>query len=230
MKELISTLIELVFPIKCTFCNGMDHVCKETNVCRKCLSTIPFYKEEYRYLDKVKINQNQGFKNLTSVYCLFEYSGIVKRTFINYKFNGDITVYKSFAMLMHRMLQREQAYTHIDFITAVPISREKFAKRGFNQSALLAKRIAELAQVPYEEVLTRPFQGQTQSKLTEEERLKTSNRFKVRNGRIIENKNILVVDDILTSGSTLNEVAQSLLNKGAASIRAAVFASSRKDI
>ena len=177
-----------------------------------------------------KRQQHRGFRKFEEVYCLFEYLGAVKKTFVEYKFRGDVTVYKSFAVLMHGMLEYENAYMDIDFITSVPLSGKKFAQRGYNQSGLLAKRISKLSDIPYKEVLARPMQGQTQSKLTEEERLGIKDRFVAINEEKIQGNNILVIDDILTTGSTLDEVSNLLLDKGANKIYAAVFASGRKDL
>ena len=79
-------------------------------------------------------------------------------------------------------------------------------------------------------MLARPVQGQTQSKLTEKERLGMKDRFVVINEHRVIGKNILVVDDILTTGSTLDEVSSLLLDKGANKLTAAIFASGRKDL
>lgn len=173
----MNAFIDLVFPAKCTFCGCMDDVDSTTNICKKCNIKLPYYKEEYRQFKGNKRQQHRGFRKFEEVYCLFEYSGAVKKTFVEYKFRGDVTVYKSFAVLMHGMLEYENAYMDIDFITSVPLSGKKFAQRGYNQSGLLAKRISKLSDIPYKEVLARPMQGQTQSKLTEEERLGIKDRF-----------------------------------------------------
>ncbi len=226
----MNAFIDLVFPAKCTFCGCMDDVDSTTNICKKCNIKLPYYKEEYRQFKGNKRQQHRGFRKFEEVYCLFEYSGAVKKTFVEYKFRGDVTVYKSFAVLMHGMLEYENAYMDIDFITSVPLSGKKFAQRGYNQSGLLAKRISKLSDIPYKEVLARPMQGQTQSKLTEEERLGIKDRFVAINEEKIQGNNILVIDDILTTGSTLDEVSNLLLDKGANKIYAAVFASGRKDL
>lgn len=230
MKDFLSAFIDLVFPAKCTFCSSMNEVDSTTIVCKKCNKSLPYYKEEYRYFKGAKSTANHGFMKLEKVYCLFEYSGTVKRTFVEYKFRGDITACKSFAILMHGMLDYEGAYKDVDFITSVPLSGKKFAQRGYNQSGLIARRISKLSDVPYFDVLARPMQGQTQSKLTEEERLGAKGRFVSINDEIVKGKRILVIDDILTTGSTLCEAANILLDKGAHSIYAAVIASGRKDL
>ncbi len=230
MMDVLTAFIDLVFPAKCTFCESMDDVDNRTNICTKCNKKLPYYREEYRYLKGGALPGCRGFKKFEKVYCLFEYTGIVKKTFVKYKFRGDVNACKAFAVLMHGMLEFENAYKDLDFITSVPLSGKKLAQRGFNQSRLLAKRISKLSNIPYEEVLARPVQGQTQSKLTEKERLGMKDRFVVINEHRGIGKNILVVDDILTTGSTLDEVSSLLLDKGANKLTAAIFASGRKDL
>ena len=177
------TFIDLIFPPKCSFCGKMDNVDHDSFVCSKCINNLPFYKEEYRY-HNTSISRETPFKSLDAVYCLFKYTNNVKKAFIRYKFQGDISVYKSFAILMYDMLLCEKAFESVDYITAVPISDEKFAQRGFNQSLLIANEISKLSGIQYMELLKRPYQGVTQSKVSAEERLHAKERFSVIDNRL----------------------------------------------
>lgn len=219
-----------MFPPKCSFCGKMDNIDKEIFVCKRCIGSLPFYKEEYRVCAKVIKKADIPFKNIDAVFCLFKYAGSVKRAFIRYKFQGDISVCKSFSVLMHRMLLSENAYSEIDYITSVPLSDERYAMRGFNQSYLIAKDLSGYSGIPYIEMLERPFQGVTQSKVSADERTHAKERFRVRDDIDIQGKTVLLVDDIITSGSTLDGCSMLLKDRGAALIKACAYASSRRDL
>lgn len=115
----------------------------------------------------------------------------------------------------------------IHIIIPVPIHKKRFIKRGYNQAELLAKYFARSLQIPlvtngvYKKFATHK-QGTLKSKTSRLHNLENS--FGVKNNHLIKNKNILIIDDITTSGATLCEIQKTLLAAGAQSVSALTIA------
>ncbi len=103
-------------------------------------------------------------------------------------------------------------------IIAVPLSRKKQFKRGYNQSELIAKIIAKKSKIPYRKnILIKQKHNITQSNLNRKQRFENvKNVFKVTND--LKNKKILLIDDIYTTGATVNECARVLKKAGASEV------------
>lgn len=215
MKEIIKELIDLVYPDRCNFCSSFEGLYDRSLCCKTCYENLAFYKQAYVY-DK-------------DIYCVFHYKGILKEAFLNYKFKGETPVYKSFLYFLDKKLQEEGVYKKIDIITSVPLSRARFKERGFNQSKLIAKGLSNIRKIPYEDLLYRPSQDKTQSKLARQERDENINRFFLYEDIQIKDKRILLVDDLLTSGGTIKEI-KGLLESANAQVYTALIASSRLDL
>ena len=114
---------------------------------------------------------------------------------------------------------------HFDCVTAVPLHFMKYLYRGYNQSALLAKKIAILTGIDYKNLLVRRKFTKTQTRLSGEQRHKNlKGAFFSKNKAFIEKKDILLVDDVFTTGSTLRSASEALLSAGAGKIAILVLA------
>lgn len=214
---------KLLFPDKCPFCGKWmgdnDSVCCEvckhtgilrTEICQNDLSILP---------------------QILHLYCPLQYSGRAKESLIHYKFKGENWLANPFAALLHQSILKENGYAHCQWITPVPISAARYKERGYNQSALVAKKLSELSGIPYKEFLVRrdaKTQNQT-GKMNRAERYQ-ARRFEYSKREPAISGGVLLVDDILTTGSTLNECAALLLEAGADFVAAAVVASGRRDL
>ncbi len=109
---------------------------------------------------------------------------------------------------------------HIDYIVPVPLHFSKKLKRGFNQSEILAKEISDMSHIEYyPKLLAKARKTQAQSNLHRDERQNNLiGAFTVINKTAVLNKNILIIDDIYTTGSTINEVSKTLFEAGAGEI------------
>ena len=104
-----------------------------------------------------------------------------------------------------------------DIIIPVPISKKRKKERGYNQSALLAREIAKQLNIGYNDTSLIKIKNITpQSSLKKEDRIKNvQNVYSVINNEKIKNKSILLIDDIYTTGSTVNECSKKLIEYGA---------------
>lgn len=143
---------------------------------------------------------------------IFEYQGMIRKTMINYKFNDKSYLYKTIVNFLLKNKKFFQILKSYDTILPVPISSKRRKERGYNQSELIAKEIAKKTGIDYNnQCLFKTKNIVEQSKLNKEERQKNiQGVYEIRNKPILENKQILLVDDIYTTGSTVNECSKML--------------------
>ena len=135
---------------------------------------------------------------------LFTYNDAMKDYFSQYKFQGDYALRFVFAKATKKAVKMFKEHT----IVPIPVSIEKFQVRGFNQ----VQGILDAANLSYRDVLEKK-DTLAQSSKTREERLQTQQAFKIKNGVDLPDK-ILLVDDIYTTGKTLQLAKQILLEAG----------------
>ena len=198
----IEKLIDFVYPPTCGICGKLnnDFLCKK---CEKVLETEAIYG-----VDKVLE------KYFNEHLYIFVYQGILRRIILKYKFQEEAYLYKTF---VNFLLKNENFFEKIekyDTIVPVPISKKRKKKRGYNQSELLAKEIAYNANLVLEkESLYKIKDIVEQSKLNKENRLKNiQGVYELVNKEKLNKKKILLIDDIYTTGSTVNECSKVLRN------------------
>ena len=143
---------------------------------------------------------------------LFNYEGLIRKLILEYKFNEKSFLYK---MIADIFIKNEKIFENIkkyDTIIPVPISRKRFTERGYNQCELIAKELAKKVNLELlNNCLIKTKNIIEQSKLSKEERTKNiQNVYKLKNKNLILNKKILLLDDIYTTGSTVNECSKIL--------------------
>lgn len=195
-------ILELIYPKTCGMCENISN----SDLCSKC-------KLKIKNLLKLNTVQYKG-KCFNSHTYLFRYEEGVRDRLLKYKFRDYSYLYKFFSEIIVNNCNLENNY---DIILPVPIHKKRKAKRGYNQSELIAKEIAKNANVEYsKKVLIKTINTVPQSTLNQHQRMSNVlGIYKVINSQIIENKNILLIDDIYTTGSTVNECSKVLKQNGA---------------
>ena len=205
MNKILNYILELVYPPVCGFCGK---ICREY-LCKKC--EIKIKKYEINLMQK---NKNKYFDEL---FCIFKYEKIIRETLIEYKFQNKPYLYKTFSKIILNNKKVCGFLKKYDIIIPVPISKKRKLTRGYNQSYLIAKEIAKMLNIKLENnILIKTKDIKAQSGLTKKERaINIKNAFMVKNIDKLKNKNILLFDDIYTTGSTVNECARILKEAGA---------------
>lgn len=148
------------------------------------------------------------------------FDGIIRRIIHEYKYNRAIWLKDDLVDILEALTRNAIPSGDIDLILPVPLSRRKFIKRGFNQSALLAYGLARRLSIPFnDDCLIRIKDTPTQTHLGIEKRKENiKGAFKVATAAEISERRILIVDDVMTTGATLNEIAKALKQNGAQSV------------
>jgi competence protein ComFC len=203
-KTFTSDFLNYFFPNTCLSCN--IKVLSYDILCQNCYSKLSFTSEK-----DLTNHFNEYFanhKNVTALYSLlnFEKDSPLQDLIHQLKYNSKPTIGiylgKQFASKYSAELKN-----NIDIIIPVPLFHSKKAERGYNQSAFFAKGIGDRLNIKVKnKALKRIKRTKTQTHFSKEERIaNVKNSFKVCNKSSIEGKNILIVDDVITTGSTINE-------------------------
>ena len=170
------------------------------------------------------ININQyakgGFRCVSPV----PYDGVFEDAVKNFKFRNKRQYYFQLAEMMADSVNKEYFYD-FDLVTYVPLHPKKLKFRGFNQSELLAKGVSENLEIPLVTTLRKTRNNLPQHKLKapkREENVKGA--YKIINKKLVEGKNILLVDDVVTTTNTLGECAKILDYNLAANVCCVTFA------
>lgn len=133
------------------------------------------------------------------------------------KFSGKKMLYYPLADMCVKEFIRQQI--SVDYVTFVPMSGKKKYKRGFNQSEIIAKRISERIKIPIKKTMIESPSAESQREQSYENRfLNAIGRYKVIEEAGLDGKSILLIDDVFTTGATINECARILKNSGVKSI------------
>lgn len=221
---MLNRIINLLFPEKCIFCGEiLKKKSDGISICNRCFSSISF-------IPKTFYNTNTKFKYelyFEKVICACEYTGIVKKAILRYKFFGKSNYYKTFSNLLFNSIKKIVNEECIDAIISVPLNKNRELDRGYNQAKLISKQLSKKLMIPeMSRCLVRVKNTKSQSLLNKRERkLNVKGAFQVRSFLNIKGKTILLIDDILTTGFTLNECSRVLKEAGVNKIIVAVVAS-----
>jgi len=220
---MLGQIFDLIFPPKCIFCNKMLNYGAKICVCENCRLKIPYINN--KTLNLIKLNNY-----FDDIICICEYSGIIKEALIKYKFFNKPSFGKTFAQLIYDSAIENSQLEKLDVITSVPLHPKKEQKRGYNQSHLISKHLGSLLKIEVNKNLIKRIKNtNSQSLLNRAERLKNvKDAFIVTDKDQVKGKSILVLDDILTTGTTINECCKVLKKAGAAKVIAATVAAGRK--
>ena len=211
---IISIFLDLLFPPKCTFCGRILNK-GDDGWCDRCTESLPFTENFGK--------QDGDFYD----YCIspLYYGGDVRKSILRYKFKGASAYASSYGRLLADCI-KECPGLEYDLISWVPLSTKRERSRGYDQAMLLALATAlELDDVAVE-TLSKPVDVQAQSELggKEERSANISGAYVASDPELVQDKRILLIDDVVTTGSTLSECAKVLLNAGANSVICAALA------
>lgn len=220
LEEYVEALLELIYPPvtiedlctekipyisdhSCNRCGRVLRMVEDGPKCQECMS------KEYHFHRAISV---------------VKYEGEMKELIYGFKYTHRTYVGRIMGLMMADKIKAEGI--EIDLILPVPLYGGKEKERGFNQATILSKYISKKSKIPFNiDVLVRTRNTKVMYNLTRRERQENvADAFKVLNNGVIIDKKILLVDDILTTGSTVDECSKLLLNFGAKTVTVLTFA------
>lgn len=203
--KIINVITDIFYPKRCISCGCFINYGQKTAVCDKCIDS----------LEKVGRVERDNSKNFTEAVAVLPYEGCVKEIFTDFKFRNMPYLAESYAYVMYHKIKDRDFIKDIDLICPVPI--HVFRDREYNQSDLIARALSRYLSIEcVSDVLIKGTNINKLSKLkSRKRRLAVRSVFEMNIFRDIEGKNILLIDDVYTTGSTTNECAGVLKRYGA---------------
>lgn len=205
IQNLFYKFLDIIFPENCRICNSFI-VHPEKVICRNCLekySTIGIHPIEKKILHLKKIWYITKYSDLAVI--LLE---------AKERYRKDALVYL-IDFLKAQIISLTEITNNIDIIIPVPLTKYKKKERGFSQSEIIASKFFIGSGKVDNDIVTKIKNTKDQKSLSRLERMENlKGAFSLNNPNKIFNKRILVVDDVLTTGSTISEIAELLLTNG----------------
>ena len=209
-------MLNLLFP---TVCNGCQELLlkDETIICTACRYNLPLACH-HRTNDLTFLNMFYGRFALENATALLQFQkrGITQNILHNLKYRNQGNISSFFGKWLGAELAENKDYKTVDLVIPVPLHKQKLKKRGYNQVAGFGKEVAQALAVPYkDDVLLKVSKTTSQVFKERFSRFNSSWKqegvFSLQNIEHIKNKHILLVDDIVTTGATLENCANQLL-------------------
>lgn len=224
-------ILSIIFPRHCPICErtigyGMGKICKgcERKIsyiseprCKKCGKQIIKYEEEYCFDCK---NKKHFYRTGIS---LVEHTCAVRKSIYSIKYNNKREYVDFYVDEIFKRYENEIKLWDCNVIVPVPLHKKKKIKRGYNQAEIIAKKLSRKLNIPMDkEILKRIKNTVPQKELNDLQRKKNLKDAFIVSKKINQNrekfKKIIIVDDIYTTGSTIDACARELLKNGATEI------------
>ena len=214
----MDALLRLLFPPRCILCRKtlQKH---ETDLCRHCRTHAPEF---------IKPKRNIPF--VARWTALWYYRNDVRHSIHRFKFGRSRSYALSYGRLLAMRLL-EQGFTDFDVISWVPVGPLRKLKRGYDQAQLLSQAVAKELGVKSVRVLRKIRNRPPQSQIADaaQRRANVSGAYRVTDAPSVQEKHILLLDDVITTGATCSECAKTLLIAGAKEVFCAAVAAATHD-
>lgn len=203
-QNILDNVLELLYPsnVACCICDKETHFEGLPYICDEC-------KNKLHFINGKRIIDTEN--NSLTVHYAFEYDDIIKDLIHDFKYNGKRYKAISLAYYLKKVIEKENI--EYDMIIPVPLHKNRQEQRGYNQCAVLCKELDKNIN-KYTDGLKRIKDTKMQTLISVEERLTNLiDAFEINTD--VYNKRILLIDDIVTTGSTMRECTQVLYKNGA---------------
>ncbi len=231
MMKFNKFILDLLLPNRCPCCDKFikwdKFICEDciskieytgNDVCNKCGKSDCICQDDILYYDGC----------ITIGY----YDGVVKDGIFSFKYNRGLNFIKYFADKIYTKLNETGIANQIDIITSVPMTHSSKSERGYNQAYEISKVISKAINKPcLEKILIKQYDNVSQHSLSSDDRREAVKGLFISNKKHnIKGKTILLCDDVLTTGSTINECCRILKNNGAIRVFCVTIATTQKKI
>ena len=210
IKIVTNSILDIAYPNNCVICEN-DLKLSEQHMCLSCLYDLPYLEHSIQSQEKLD-KLFWGRADVQRTYTLFDYQKGNKVQDILHliKYQNKTKLATFFGTKLAEQVEKKSG---IDYILPVPLHPKKLKLRGFNQSTLLAKGLHEGLNIPIREsFMKRVVHSDSQTTVSKFERWNNvKNIFSVPNPSKLKNRHVLLVDDVLTTGATIEACLKQLL-------------------
>jgi len=242
--RLVSVLVDLVYPKRCAGCSAFLPPRHPIEMCAACLDNLPWLTEPYcricgddfsvadpgdaeTFADRICADCRRKRPAFSLARSAFKHAGAAREAVREFKFRGRRALSATLAHVFLRFLAGKPELTRgLDAVLCVPLHRNRERERGYNQAAELAKAISGPLSLPFlGGAVKRSRPTPPQVGLNRSDRIANVHGvFSVPDPGVIAGLSLLLVDDVMTTGSTASECARELVRAGAGEVRVATFA------
>jgi ComF family protein len=236
INTAVKSLVNIIYPLRCASCGRLLGTADESGACRPCEERIktnprPYCRSCGRSIDDVhglcgECRVSPFYFSRAYSACLYE--GTMKEMIHAFKYRNNRRLSALFTRLMDDFVKANREITDsINTITFVPLHNKKRRERGFNQSEVLAGALSKICGIPVCGCMVKKAHTKNQNELNRDQRLvNVSGAFGVKDGHdgLLKGRYVLLVDDVMTTGATLNECSRALKEAGASEVRCLTLA------
>jgi len=237
LKNLLKNILS---PPVCVFCHCPLHIESQSYICAKCALNLPYNNGkrcqiccsplDIAYGDLYCAHCKKTKRAFAQNVSRYIYKDNVAEAIKRMKFGKrQLWIADCLGKFLAETIKKSYDNVAFDLVLFVPISKKRLREREFNQSEIIADAVCKNLKLPIaKDVLIKPIDIPKQSGLSFEKRKKNvKEAFKIKNPDCVIDKTILLIDDIFTTGATLNECAKTLKKVGAAVVFCATIASTQ---
>ena len=239
IRNFTAAILDLIYPRYCLVCNSSLNHTDRRALCSECTNKVTFINQDtscprcgldlgpYVQPDTLCQECHAHPPRFTKAIAVAGYDGVIREAIHKFKYAKERVLLDELSGLL---IARWQGVRHLvpqmDAIMPAPLYLGKLKERGFNQSQLLAERLSQSTDIPLEiDNLIKIRPTPDQAGLDSVNRKKNLiDAFEVTNSKAIDGKNILLIDDVLTTGATASEIARTLKKAGAKGVYVLVLA------
>ncbi|WP_420146624.1 ComF family protein [Spirosoma sp.] len=222
IQHCISDFIDLLFPDLCVGCDQLLNT-SEKYICSHCRMNLPETGHHREPYDQILLNKFAGKVPIQFIasYVYFTKGSSVQKIIHQIKYKGQKEAAKEIARWYGYLLKSEsKAVEAIDVVISVPLHKSRLQQRGYNQADWIAEGLAEALEIPVckDVVIRNQFKESQTNKNRLERWENVKSAFSVLNSESVLDKHVAIVDDVLTTGATIEACATELLKAGCRSV------------
>ncbi len=243
MKKFFNILLSLIYPDKCIFCRKITDMGKGIYICDDCKEKLVFCENALccKMCGKPQVSlgdkelcyncRTRTYRTYKKAAAVVKYDKLSSFGIKRYKDGNNYCAGNVFAKLMSERLKSQFSGIEFDFIVGVPATRQRTVKRGMDPVDILCENLSGYTEIPYiRGALKRIKNIPKQSSLSYSKRMKNIiGAIGIRNADKINGKVVLLVDDVMTTGATVDECTYILKTNGAKAVYVLTFATTVKE-